>query len=458
MDLKSLSKVVDECSSELIELFRSIIRYDTSNPPGNELPLANYLYDVLSREGIECEVIESGDNRGNIIAKLEGEVSSKRILYLSHLDVVPPGNVRLWSHNPFAADFDGKWIYGRGALDCKSLVAAEAFSLIMLRRLNVKPKYTLIFASTADEETGGRKGIGWIVEKYPEKVRADFVINEGGGIPIRGRNDTLIYLVDVAEKGSCRIRLKFHGKGGHSSVPFIKDNALYNMSLAVRRLYDFRSPTIFVDAVREMLEVLFPVLVGFKGKLFLKLLFSPLEGLAFSLIERFEPNFGRLLKSLTRMTIAVTIVKGGVKENVIPSECEAIVNCRLLPGQDGDYALSMIKEALKDLPNVEVKVEDFSLASSSPVDKVLLNGFREILSELIPNYNLHVAPFLMPGSSDSRYLRSLGAIVYGFSPINPEIDYSKLLHLAHGVDEKIDVGSLILTTKFLTLLPLKLTI
>lgn len=458
MSFQSLLKNIDEASNELVELFRSIIRFNTTNPPGNELPLANYLYDVFSKEGIDCEVIESGENRGNVIARLEGEVDSKRVLYLSHLDVVPPGNIDLWSHDPFAADMDGGWIYGRGALDCKSLVAAEAFSLILLKRLNIKPKYTLIFAATADEETGGRNGIGWIVEKYPEKVKADFVINEGGGIPIKGRDNTLIYLVDVAEKGSCRIKLKFHGKGGHSSVPFIKDNALYNMSLAVKRLYDFQSSTVYVDAVKEMFETLFPTLMGVKGKLFLKLLLSPLEGLAFSLIDRFEPNFGRLLRSLTRMTIAVTIVKGGVKENVIPSECEAIVNCRLLPGQDGNYALSIVKQALKDIPNIEIDVERSSPASSSPVNKTLLKNFKLVLSEIIPNYKLQVAPFLMPGSSDSRYLRSLGAIVYGFSPINPEVNYNELMNLAHGIDEKIDVGSLVLTAKFLTLLPLKLTL
>ncbi|MCS7368393.1 MAG: M20/M25/M40 family metallo-hydrolase [archaeon GBS-70-058] len=458
MSHHELVKAIDESSSEIVSFLRSIIRFNTVNPPGNELPLAQYIYDYMSREGVDCEVIESGDGRGNVIARLPGEDDSKRLLYLSHLDVVPAVNASLWSHDPFSGDVEGDWIYGRGALDCKSLVTAEAFSLIMLKRLGVKPKYTLIFASTADEEAGGWRGIGWIVSKFPEKVKADYVINEGGGLAIRGRGGRVIYLVDVCEKGYCNVKIRISGKGGHSSTPYTNGNALYLMGLAIKRLYEYNPPMYRFSLVEESVKRVFEGLAGLPGSIVARMLFSPMRPLALKVISRFNPNINRFLKSLMGLTIAPTIANSGEKENVIPSLAELVVNCRLLPGQDDKYVLSVIRDALSGIGGFEVEILGWFPASYSDIDLKFFNSMESTLKLLMPNIDVRLAPFVMPGSSDSRFLRSLGAKVYGFSPMNPNLNYGELMNLAHGVNEKIDVNSLLLSTKFLSVLPLIMNI
>lgn len=458
MNHNDILKAIDDSSNDIISFLRSIIRFDTTNPPGNELPLAQYIYDFMSREGIDCEVIESMDGRGNIIANIPGEYESKRILYLSHLDVVPAGDISRWSHNPFSADFDGEWIYGRGALDCKGLVASQVLSLVMLKRLGIKPKYTLILASTADEETGGWRGIGWIASKYPGKVKANYVINEGGGLPIKGKNNSIVYLVDVCEKGSCNVKIRISGKSGHSSVPFKNDNALYMMGLVIKRLYEYTPPKYRCEIVKDSFNVIFKSFAGTLGSIMVKLLFSPFHSLAFKFISRSEPNMANFIRSLMGLTMAPTIAESGEKENVIPNSAEIIVNCRLLPGQDENYVLSVLRGALSIFKNVEIEVLGCSHASYSVMDQEFFNIMNYTLKSILGEYNTHLVPFVMPGSSDSRFLRVLGAKVYGFSPYNPKLNYSELMNLAHGVNEKIDVNSLILSTKFLTLLPLNINL
>ncbi|MCX8168716.1 MAG: M20/M25/M40 family metallo-hydrolase [Candidatus Methanomethylicia archaeon] len=458
MNYDELIKVIDDSTNDVISFFRSILRFNTVNPPGNELPLAQYIYDFLSRENIDCEIIESDEGRGNVIAHLKGQYSSKRLLYLSHLDVVPVGDINLWTHHPFSADIEEGWIYGRGALDCKSLVAAEVFSLIFLKRLGIKPKFDLILATTADEEVGGWKGIGWIASKFPEKVKADYVINEGGGLPIRSKGGKIVYLVDVCEKGYCNVKIKVTGKSGHSSVPYTSENALYLMSLIIKRLYEYEPPMYRLEIVEESFKKIFGHIAGAPGRVIAYMLFSPLKGLALKILLSFEPRIIRFLKSLMGLTIAPTIAKSGDKENVIPSSAEIIVNCRLLPGQDDKYVESIFKEVLKDFKGIDINISGWFPASFSNVDSTFFNVMESTLKILLPNYNVSIAPFVMPGSSDSRFLRNLGAKVYGFSPLNPKLNYSELMNLAHGINEKIDIQSLILSTKFLTLLPTKLSL
>ncbi len=456
MEIKyELLNAVESNFNELIELFQSIIKIDTSNPPGNEVKLAEHLYNVLSREGINCEIIESSPNRGNIIAKINGE-SNKRLMYLSHLDVVPAQNPELWKYPPFSGYIEGNWIYGRGAIDCKSMVASMLYSLIILKRLNIKPKFTLIFASTADEEMGGRVGLGWLIEHYPEKVKAEYVINEGGGLPLKLKEKHLVYLVDVAEKGACWIKVKFKGRSGHASIPQFKDNALIRLGEAIIRISKFRVPPYYVEAVKILIEELLILQLGFKGKLISKLIMSPIGELILSRMEKNQPEFTSFLKAITRMTMTPTIVKGGVKENVIPSECELTIDCRILPGQDEKYVIKMINKVLSGISGYEVHIKTCSQASSSPINKFFLNSIESTMKTIIPNYNVKLAPYILPASSDSRYLRRLGAIVYGFAPLNPEIDYREIMGLAHGVNERIDIESLKVMCKFFTLLPCKI--
>ncbi|MEM3166299.1 MAG: peptidase dimerization domain-containing protein, partial [Candidatus Methanomethylicia archaeon] len=234
------------------------------------------------------------------------------------------------------------------------------------------------------------------------------------------------------------------------------DNALYLMSLIVKRLYECEPPTYKFEIVEESFKKIFKHFAGFLGSILASMIFSPLRGLAFKLISKFEPNMVNFIKSLMGMTIAPTIVRSGEKENVIPSSAEITVNCRLLPGQDDGYVKSVLKEVLKGFEKVDINVLSWFPASYSPIDSAFFNVMESTLKLILPGYDVSIAPFVMPGSSDSRFLRGLGANVYGFSLLNPKLKYSELMNLAHGVNERIDVESLILSTKYLTLLPLKL--
>jgi len=173
-------KLLDETREEVTSLLSDLIRINTTNPPGNETPAAKYLAETLEREGFECEVLESAPGRGNLITRLKGTGEKPSLLLLSHLDVVA-ANPKEWSVNPFSGLVKDGFVWGRGAMDMKSMTAMEVMVMKLLKRRGVKLKGDVILAATADEERGGEYGAGWLVKNHPEKVRADYVINEGGG-------------------------------------------------------------------------------------------------------------------------------------------------------------------------------------------------------------------------------------------------------------------------------------
>jgi acetylornithine deacetylase/succinyl-diaminopimelate desuccinylase-like protein len=270
--------------------------------------------------------------------------------------------------------------------------------------LGIKPKYTLIFASTADEEAGGWRGVGWIVSKFPEKVKADYVINEGGGLAIRGRGGRVIYLVDVCEKGYCNVKIKVSGKGGHSSTPYTTGNALYLMGLIIKKLYEYEPPTYKFSLVEECIKSVFEGVAGLPGSIIARMIFSPMRPLAMALLSKFNPNITRFLKSLMGLTIAPTIAKSGEKENVIPSYAELVVNCRLLPGQDDKYVLSVVRDVLSGVGGFEIESLGWFPASYSDIDLKFFNSMESTLKLLMPKVDVKLAPFVMPGSSDSRFM------------------------------------------------------
>ncbi|MEM2320176.1 MAG: M20/M25/M40 family metallo-hydrolase, partial [Candidatus Bathyarchaeia archaeon] len=209
--------LIEEVEEEVTELLSDLIRINTTNPPGNETLAAKYLAETLEKEGFKCEVLESLPGRGNIITRLKGTVGKPSLLLLSHLDVVA-ANPKEWSVEPFSGLVKDGFVWGRGAMDTKSLTAIEVMVMKLLKRDNVKLKGDLIFAATADEERGGEAGAGWLVANYPEKVVAEYVINEGGGqaIPMGGKN---IFTIQTAEKGVVWFKVKAKGTPGHGSVP-----------------------------------------------------------------------------------------------------------------------------------------------------------------------------------------------------------------------------------------------
>ncbi|MGC9346482.1 MAG: M20/M25/M40 family metallo-hydrolase, partial [Candidatus Bathyarchaeales archaeon] len=311
-----------EIEEEITNLLSDLIRINTTNPPGNETQAAKYLAEILEKEGFKCELFESAPGRGSLITRIKGTGEKSNMLLLSHLDVVA-ANPKEWSVDPFAGLVKDGFVWGRGALDMKSMTAMEVMVMKLLKRNNVKTKGDIILAATADEEKGGEAGAGWLVRNYPEKIRADYVINEGGGlaIPINGKN---IYTVQTAEKGILWLKVKAKGRPGHGSVPGAADNAILRMNKVVEKLGNHRSKISLVPTVNQFLSEIAKENKVVQQALSLLLQNPESADQILDMLAQKDKTMAEEIRAMLRMTIAPTIIHGGVKENIIPSECEAV--------------------------------------------------------------------------------------------------------------------------------------
>ncbi|RLG42195.1 MAG: hypothetical protein DRO05_01945 [Thermoproteota archaeon] len=430
----------DQVVGEVSDLLSRLIRIDTTNPPGNETPAAEFLRDFLLKEGFDPVLLESSEGRGNVIARLTGE-GKKRLLLLSHLDVVPAEPSK-WEVHPFSGEIKDGFVWGRGALDCKGLVAVEAMVMALLKREGFRPRGEVIFASTADEEMGGGAGAGWLVENHPELVKAEMLINEGGGagFPINGRT---YYLVQVAEKGVYWLRLRTRGKSAHASMPGVGENALLKMTEILEKIGRYRAPAVLLDVTRD----LFKKFAG--GGLKSWIITNPmLVDRVLDLLRRKNPQLAEFLRAMVRATMAPTMIKAGTKENIIPDECEAVVDCRLLPGQDMDYLLEQLEKAVGTLEGLEIEPITQSRGTISPYKTEFFRKIEEVMGELDPGSTC--VPFMVTGGTDSRFFREkFGTLAYGFQPMKVDIPVDEFLKLPHGVNERISLNNLLFGTRVL---------
>src|SRR5579883_254730 len=237
-------QAVDE---EVILHLRNMLRLDTRNPPGNEILAATYLRDVLEREGFECVIVGPSPERASLITRLRGDGSEPPLLLMSHTDVVAVEPEK-WSHPPFAAEIADGFLYGRGALDMKNMVIMELMAMLLLKRSGVPLKRDVIYMAEADEETGGHQGAEWVVDHYPELIRAEYGLNEGGGagMEINGR---VYYTVSTAEKGSARFKIRTTGDPGHGSIPH-ENNAIVKLAELLGKVRGNQPPVRFTATFR----------------------------------------------------------------------------------------------------------------------------------------------------------------------------------------------------------------
>jgi acetylornithine deacetylase/succinyl-diaminopimelate desuccinylase-like protein len=439
--------------NEAIRLFQGLIRIDTTNPPGNEGRAAEYLKTWFEKEGIDCEVLgEPG--RENAVACVKGRREKPRVLFLSHTDVVPATDVEVWSHPPFSAEIEDNWIYGRGANDDKFDSAVGAMSLILLKRQNAKQNGTVLYASVADEEIGG-SGAEWLTKRVPQKVASEYVVGEGGGPPVHVGSQR-IYPITVGEKGLAWFKLTGRGKGGHGSVPTLCDNASVTMAKAFVNLSGLKTKVRIIDQVAGSIKA---VVTGFLG-----------EDEGFKMLEAYlneqgintlldaiaskDKQIAEELRSVTRMTISPNVIRGGTETNVIPSVSEGKVDIRLMPGQNLDYAMQAVKEALRGLA-VDLVTLEYSEPSISPSNTEFYDAIHTTLKEMAPSCSTF--PQLSTGMSDSRFWRSLGSVVYGCAPTSPDVSLADVHPGIHGPNERMNIESLQFATRFLCNLALRLS-
>lgn len=244
-------RILNDVEQEVTQLLSDLIRINTTNPPGHETALANYIAKYLSKDGFKTEVIESASGRGSVIARLNGTGQKPNLLLLSHLDVVA-ANPREWTVDPFAGAVKDGYVYGRGAYDMKSMTAVEIMVLKLLRKNNVKLKGDVVLAGTAGEEQGGEEGAGYILRNHREKVWCPYVINEGGGLAFPSKQ-AYVFPIQTAEKGILWLRIKAKGTPGHGSTPNTADNAVIRMTKVIDKLIGYKPPTIYVPTLKKFL-------------------------------------------------------------------------------------------------------------------------------------------------------------------------------------------------------------
>jgi acetylornithine deacetylase/succinyl-diaminopimelate desuccinylase-like protein len=440
--------LLKEVEEEITSLLSALIRIDTTNPPGNETKAAKYLSENLGKDGFKCELFESAPERGSVITRLKGTGEKPGLLLLSHLDVVA-ANAKEWSVNPFGGVVKDGFVWGRGTLDMKGMSAIELMTLKLLKRNGVKLKGDVILAATADEEMGGLDGADYLLRNHREKIFAPHVLNEGGGsaIPTLNKN---VYTVNTAEKGLLWFKVKAKGTPGHGSMPEAADNAIMRMSKVIEKLGNYHAEIMLVPTMRQFLAE-FAAEDASLQQPFARMLADPessdrvldeLEKTALTVVDEVRPRI--------RMTIAPTVIHGGVKENVIPSECEAVFDCRVLPGQSTAGAQALVRELLRDVGLEKLSFETVQAQepSESPADTPLFNVIKSVLGDFEPGCG--VAPILMAGGTDSRFFRRMGSVCYGFHPMRSETRYgAKPTRREHGVDERISIENLVFGTSVL---------
>jgi acetylornithine deacetylase/succinyl-diaminopimelate desuccinylase-like protein len=411
---------------EVTDLLQRLIRVDTTNPPGNETAAAELLRDYLEPSGVECELIAKVPERANLVARLPGG-DGPSLLLLSHTDVVL-ADPDEWSVPPFSGELRDGQVWGRGALDMKGQVAANAVAIASLAREGFRPTGDLIFAATADEEVGDDFGLSWLCEEHPDAVRCEYAINEGGGERIELEDGGAVYQATVAEKMTAPFRLRVRGRSGHASLPRIADNALVNAARLIERLAEFRpEPQIGPEVEAFLRAVLGEV---------------PPARVAVERVAAASPVAAVLVDALLAPTFSATMISASQKRNVVPALCDVEVDCRLLPGQHPDHVEPMIRAVLGGDVDYELEwLETAQGGTRSSLDTPLWRALEEFVAEAEPG--AQAAPLACAGFTDSHWLReAFDTVAYGFFPSSGELPPEVAASLIHSADERIPVSDL----------------
>jgi acetylornithine deacetylase/succinyl-diaminopimelate desuccinylase-like protein len=414
-------EVVQLCS-ELIQI-QSVNTGDPDTIGDGETEACRYVQAKLEEAGYETTFYESVPGRGNVIARLKGSDQTRGALLIhGHVDVVP-ANAAEWTVDPFSGAVQDGYVWGRGAVDMKDMVAMTLAVARDFKRTNVVPKRDLIFCFMADEEAGGYFGSRWLVDNHPELFDgATEAISEVGGFSINVDDTRRAYLVAAAEKGVAWATLHATGTAGHGSM-INHDNAVTRIANAVARLGAFEFPLVrtatvdaFLASVTQLTGLEFPE-DDFEGS-----------------IAKLGP-VARIVLSTLRNTANPTMLKAGYKANVIPSEATASVDCRIVPGSEDTF-----REQVAEIVGDDVTIDwVWQPPIEFPFEGDLVDNMKAALAAEDPDGT--AVPYMLSGGTDNKAFALLGIKGYGFAPLRlpPELDFSAMFH---GVDERVPVDSL----------------
>jgi acetylornithine deacetylase/succinyl-diaminopimelate desuccinylase-like protein len=393
---------------ETLNHFQALLRFDTSDPPGNEAPAAEYLKSVLEREGIPVEVFALEAHRPNVVARLKGNGQKRPLLLMAHTDVV---NVdpKKWTTPPFGATRDGGYIYGRGSVDDKDNVAASLMVMLLLKRLNVPLDRDVIFLAESGEEGSTRVGIQFMVNQHLPKVEAEYCLAEGGNGTRRGGAMQFVS-VQTLEKIPYAVQLTARGVAGHGSVP-LKTNAVAHLSKAVAAIADWSPPIRLNETTsayfKRLAEISPPDLAARYRSVH-----DPAKAAeADAYFQEHEPRHASML----RTSVSPNIVQAGYRINVIPSEAVATLDVRALPDENIPAFLDRIRKVVNDT-TVEVSLGKRDTRPGGPETRLNTEAFKTLEAAVLRHYKVPTLPTMSTGATDMAYLRSKGIQCFGVGP------------------------------------------
>lgn len=430
-------------SRETLEHLQRMIRVNTVNPPGNELGVARYLDSTLKASDIETHLFEPAPGRAAFVARLRGDGSRRPVIIMGHMDVVGVERDK-WSVDPFAAEVKDGYLYGRGAIDDKGMLAANLQAMLLLKRhvLDAGGRLSrdVIFVANSDEEAGGDYGMGWLVANHRALIDAEFALNEGGRTRIVS-GKPLYVAVQNTEKVPHTVTMTARGPGGHASVP-LAGNAILRLGRALAAIGRYREPTHVNPTTRAFFGQLATVWP------------EPSERRAMAdVASRDSARIARGARALAatpvfdavlRTGISATIVGGGIRSNVIPTEATATLNIRTLPGQSIDTVVARLRRVLNDSLVEFVITDRGEDAPPSDFSSPLFRAIAESAKELVPE--MVTVPYLSTGATDSARLRQLGIQALGVLPFPMNQDDEDRMH---GNDERIPLRSLDFGTRLI---------
>ncbi len=409
-----------------------LVRIDTSNPPGNETKVADYLKQVADAHGIPAELQGGDPKRMNFIARLKGTGKGRPLLLMAHSDVVPVERAQ-WTADPFGAQFKDGYIYGRGTQDDKSLLAAELAVLVEMKRRNIKPGRDIILLSEADEEAGST-GMEWLIAHQFPKIDAEFAINEGGSI-LDTTDGKRLFEVQTTEKIPTRVILTAKGTAGHGSLPR-NDNAAIHVMEAAIKLAHSDQPVIINATTRQYLRQISTLAqYSWLDQAMRRRLADPATAVATEAqIRAKDPELDAMLHT----TVVPTMLDGGVKINAIPTVAHVQIDVRRMPSETKEEVLNRFRQIVND-PEVEITLapgQQMPSTEPSSTTSALYVAMQKAIGRMYPKDI--VLPYMSRGATDGSFLRAKGMGVYGAPVFLREGGESR----AHGNDERISPKNL----------------
>ena len=393
---------------ETMRHFQSIVRMDTSDPPGNEKPVADYLQRALEAEGIEVKIFAKVPHRPNVVARLRGNGSKRPLLIMGHTDTV---NIapKKWKHGPFSAHREGGHVYGRGTVDDKDNVTAALMTMLLLKRNKVPLDRDVIFLAEAGEEGAVQFGIEFMVQQHFAEIEAEFCLAEGGRVSRTG-GKVQYASVQTTEKIPNRIRVVARGVAGHGSVP-LRSNAIVHLAKAIAKIADWQTPMRLNETTRAFFERLATISPPEEAARYRAVLRGDESGAA----QEYFAEHAPALHSTLRTSISPNIIQGGYRVNVIPSEVEATLDVRALPDEDMARFIEQLKKLIDD-PAITLEPAPGHSRPGAPPSRLRTEAFEVIEAAVRRHYGVITIPTMSTGATDTAYLRERGIDCFGIGP------------------------------------------